>query len=60
MKTAIEAAKFLSDASIKIAKLAADMDETSPGSAMQKALILRSEIMFDCAKTIKEWCEKDG
>jgi hypothetical protein len=55
MKTALEAAKFLSDQSIKIAKIAADMDETSPGSVMQKAFILRSEIMFDCAKMIKEW-----
>jgi len=36
------------------------MDETTPGSAMQKALILRSEILMDCAKLIKNETEKTG
>jgi hypothetical protein len=58
VKTALDAAKYLSDQSIKVASIAADMDKTIPGSSMQKTSILRSEIMMDCAAMIKEWIEK--
>ena len=54
-KTVTDAIKFLSDQSIKLAKIAEDMDMTQPGSVMQKACILRSQIIMDCAKMIKEW-----
>jgi len=55
-KSGLEAAKFLGDQSVAVAKLAAGMD--GEPSAFQGALILRSEIMMDCAKLIKEWVDK--
>jgi hypothetical protein len=55
VKSATDAVKFLADQSIKVAKVAADLDSTQPGSAMQRALIQRSQIMMDCAKMIAEW-----
>jgi hypothetical protein len=53
-KTARDAAKYLADAAVKVAKTAADMERVSPGP-MVKALVLRSDIMMDCVVMIIEW-----
>lgn len=55
MKTAKDAAKYLADQALIVAAVAAKMDNTDPGSVMQKAMILRSEIMMDCARMIRKW-----
>jgi hypothetical protein len=53
-KTSRDAAKYLADESVKVAKMAADMERVSPGP-MVKALVLRSEIMMDCVEMIIKW-----
>ena len=55
--SAMDAARLLSELSIKIAKIAADREETTP-EPLIAALVRRSEIIMDCAKLIVEWDSK--
>lgn len=55
---AMMAAKHLADQSVVVAARAAELDvEGRESTPFQKALILRSQTMMDCAVMIKDWVE---
>jgi len=54
-RTAKEAAKFLADQSVAVARVAATYDDKPSISIMRDALIRRSEVIMDCAKMIADW-----